>query len=560
MFIVNESKQGFGRDARPSVTQTDERKNRGVSMKIKEIHLDKFKRFTDLTIKGIPQTAKLIVSVGPNGCGKSSLFDAFKTWHLLKGYGNGADNDYCKKDISDQRQSYQLVSIEFYNNIEKWSHEDFRHTFYFRTAYRNSPEITVKSYNEISSPIDRIEPKMMIHNDDTVNDNYQRFVSRIFSNLFSPFNDEMTVKDLRYDLLSKIREPLKRLFPDLLLTEIGFVTNKAEFYFSKGCADRYGYKNLSGGEKAVFDLILDLVIKSEYYQDTVFCIDEPELHIHTSLQARILRELFALVPNQSQLWIATHSFGMLKEARKLKEQYPEEVVFLNFDGYDFDDTVTIEPSECDTVLWNKLLEITLDEYSSYMIPETIVFCEGTTQGKKRKEFDARCFTTIFRSTHPGTMFYSLGSCSEIENKTAIMDFIKKLSPSSNIIRVIDRDDRSEEEIDDLTADGIKVLTRRHLESYLLDDEVLKKWCCSVGQADKVTELLQIKKKAMEESHKRGNPEDDVKSASNDICTRGKKLLGLTKCGNNGDMIMRDTLAKLITPDMKVYQSLESEIF
>ena len=85
----------------------------GTEVKIKGIHLENFKRFTNLSIKGIPQTAKLIVLVGPNGCGKSSLFDAFKAWHINKGYSNVADNDYCKKDILDQRQSYQLVNIEF---------------------------------------------------------------------------------------------------------------------------------------------------------------------------------------------------------------------------------------------------------------------------------------------------------------------------------------------------------------------------------------------------------------------------------------------------------------
>ena len=81
-------------------------------MRIKRIHLENFKRFTDLTIEGIPETAKLVVLIGPNGCGKSSLFDSFKTWHLIKGYSNGVDNDYCKKDKNDIRQGFELVSIE----------------------------------------------------------------------------------------------------------------------------------------------------------------------------------------------------------------------------------------------------------------------------------------------------------------------------------------------------------------------------------------------------------------------------------------------------------------
>ena len=38
----------------------------------------KFKRFVDLTIRDMSPDAKLIVLLGPNGCGKSSLFDAFQ--------------------------------------------------------------------------------------------------------------------------------------------------------------------------------------------------------------------------------------------------------------------------------------------------------------------------------------------------------------------------------------------------------------------------------------------------------------------------------------------------
>ena len=50
-------------------------------MKIKEIKLNKFKRFTDLTITQIPQTAKLVILVGPNGCGKTSVFEGFYHWY-----------------------------------------------------------------------------------------------------------------------------------------------------------------------------------------------------------------------------------------------------------------------------------------------------------------------------------------------------------------------------------------------------------------------------------------------------------------------------------------------
>jgi len=61
----------------------DERRNgkTGGGMKIKRVKLVKFKRFSDLTISEIPATTKLVVLVGSNGCGKSSLFEAFNFWN-----------------------------------------------------------------------------------------------------------------------------------------------------------------------------------------------------------------------------------------------------------------------------------------------------------------------------------------------------------------------------------------------------------------------------------------------------------------------------------------------
>ena len=529
-------------------------------MKIKRIHLEQYKRFTDLTIEEIPSSAKLIVLLGPNGCGKSSLFDAFKTWHLLKAFGNGSSSDYYKKNIEDTRISSDLVKIAFHENTQAYSQQDYRQAFYFRTAYRNSPMVSVTALQTVQSPLTQADRKTMIQNDSTVDDNYQRLISATLLELYKSENDEKTVKSLRDELLGKIREPLHRLFPDLLLTELGPITEKAEFYFDKGIVHRYGYEKLSGGEKAAFDLLLDFVIKNQYYKDTVFCIDEPESHIHTSLQAKLLLELFKLVPSNSQLWIATHSFGMMKEAKRLSEEQPGAVVFLNFDGYDFDEPAIITPTECDSVLWNKMLEITLDDYAPFLSPKTLVFCEGTTKGRKRKDFDARCYTTIFGKMHPEAMFYSLGNCEDVEKAEQIVDFASRLSPQAKIIRLVDRDDRSPEEVRELTEAGVKVLSRRHIESYILDDEILKQWCVSVGKQDKELTLLNIKSDKIADSVGRGNAPDDVKSASNDICTEAKRLLSLTSCGNNGEMIMRDTLAKLFTPDMTVYQELERDIF
>ena len=58
------------------------------------------------------------------------------------------------------------------------------------------------------------------------------------------------------------------VFGDLSLNTItdplGSNQGSGAFYFQKGTVDSYHYKNLSGGEKAAFDLILDLHLKRRF--------------------------------------------------------------------------------------------------------------------------------------------------------------------------------------------------------------------------------------------------------------------------------------------------------
>ena len=47
-------------------------------MRVKKLRLKDFKRFDDLTIDLGETPKKIVALVGPNGCGKSSIFDAFE--------------------------------------------------------------------------------------------------------------------------------------------------------------------------------------------------------------------------------------------------------------------------------------------------------------------------------------------------------------------------------------------------------------------------------------------------------------------------------------------------
>ena len=536
-------------------------------MRIKSVHIKEFKRFTNLTIQNIPETARLVVLVGPNGCGKTSVFEAFNQWYRWRGWGYGTnDISYIVKKILNDNptKSYyntsEFIDIIMHDLKQDVEQSQVKGKFYFRGAYRNDPDFSIANLSRMGNPSEQIQNNLM-QTDAKVSEDYQRLISITMAGVYSKDNDELNVKALREKIIGKIQISLNNIFPDLQLLDIGDPLEDGTFYFKKGIIEKYHYKNLSAGEKSAFDLLLDLIIKQEYYPNSIFCIDEPESHMHTSLQEKVLEELYNNIPNQSQLWIATHSIGMLKKARELNEQTPGSVVFLDFDGKDFDSEVIIEPSEINKPIWNKFLDLAFDDFAGLIAPRTIVFCEGTQQGRKNKKFDQEVYSKIFQQEMPDVAFVSIGSCSDIEDPNNVsMRIIKEVLINSNIIKLVDRDDKSDEQVEECSKKDIHVLKRRHLECYLFDDELIKKLCQIKGLSEKEQECIDMKDKAIQSSISRGNPSDDIKSASGDIYNGLKRILQLKQCGNDVHSFLRDTMAPLITQDTSLYKEIKQCIF
>lgn len=537
-------------------------------MKIKQIELRNFKRFTRLIVENIPETAKLVVLVGPNGSGKTSFMEALNHYYRYIGYNNIGDYHYLRKtgnfnkasDSNWYKEASKLVKIDFYDkNFD--NQEKIKGHFYFRSAYRNEPDFKIDSMHKQKNPTESARLDSLIQNDQTVSANYQRLIAYTISGIFNSKNDTKSVASLREELTGKVGAAIERIFEDLKFSSLGEPLNNGNFYFTKGATENFSYRNLSAGEKSAFDLILDMVVQSNYYPDAVYCIDEPETHMHTKLQGKVLRELFSLIPGQSQLLLATHSIGMLQEAQEIEKENPGTVIFLDFGERDFDTEQVIRPTKIGKAIMDKFYELAFGDFAKLMLPKTIVFCEGNPNGEKRKDFDKTIYSTIFADTHPETLFISGGSCTEIENiEKKSGQIIETLLKNTQVIKVIDRDDRSPQEVSRLIKMGVKVLKMRNLESYMFDDEVIKKLCESVGQPEEYEECLSEKAKAINDSKNRGNASDDYKSASGDIYVALKKRLSLTQCGNSPDSFIRDTLSPLITQDMNVYKRLEEEIF
>jgi predicted ATPase len=533
-------------------------------MRIKKIQALDFKRFTNLTVSDMPESVRLVMLAGPNGTGKSSLFEAMHTWHQNTWRDhNFWDTSYHAKSPTGTRVWQGDIEIEFYGEIPQTRIEK-RKAIYIRSAYRNDSDFNIDRLKRLNTIIEEQRLTRLIDNDASVRRNYERMASQGLEDVYEREDEAVTIGEFRERTIGDVKRALLRLFPELELNSLGNPLSEGTFKFTKGVASGFAFKNLSGGEKAAFDLILDLIVTRREYDNTVFCIDEPEAHMNARLHGELLSVLFDLLPEKCQLWLASHSIGMMRRARDLEAAKPGTVAFLDFEERDFDKPQTLTPVRPNRAFWQRAYAIALDDLASLVAPSRVVVCEGTptaASANRNAQLDSECYNRIFEAEFPETRFLPGGNRSDVESdRLALIQSIQALVSGTEVIRLIDRDDHSPEDIAERLAQGVRVLSRRTVESYLFDDEVLEALCASLDKTEKLSALLAQRRAAIQRSVERGNPVDDIASASGEIYIAAKRLLQITGGGNDARKFMRFTLSPLIKPGMRVYEQLKTDIF
>lgn len=531
-------------------------------MHITSLHYTRFRRFTNLTVSSLPPNTRLVILAGPNGTGKSSVFDGMRVWQG-RFIGQALDPLYHDKaELTGLVPGGHNVDVVFDQPISDV--EVARRAVYIRTAYRHEADFSLGGFGQLPRLLDLPRPHKMIEQETTVSQNYQQLVGQTMASLFDASNDGVYVEKLRGRLIGDVREAMRNVFGDLVLQGFNDPISSGTFFFEKGTTKGWPYKNLSGGEKAAFDLLLDVIVKRAAYTDTVYCIDEPETHLNTRVQGRLLRELLRLIPDPCQLWIASHSIGMMREAWRMHEE-SEPVAFLEFGDKDYDEPVTLQPVTPDRRFWQNMLSVAVGDLADLVAPREVVLVEGkpkTNGHRGNVEFDARCLRTIFGDARPQAGFVSVSGSNDVQSdRLALGGGLQALVPGASVIRLIDRDDRSDQEMATLeTGVGVKVLPQRDLENYLLADELLQKLCDREGKPTVSTGILSEKQRLLTQNIQAGKPADDVKGISGQLYNHLKKTLSLTQAGSTTHAFLSDTMASLVTPDTKVFKELQAAIF
>jgi hypothetical protein len=414
-------------------------------MKIKSLRLQNFKRFTDLTLEGIPEGAKLVLLIGANGSGKSSVFDAFG--FVASNIYAGFDDDvivsssrlkyYSKNDtglairidlMKGHFVSYETSGPFFVRNTH--SAPISSTSFYGRTSFRQVPRLTRTSLGNMKFDIEKDDDRALafIDREERFENDLEHLFGKLLKEFFRSDRDNSRIKR---DVVDPINESLGRIFGGQNGTKLQLLElipplegKTAEINFQKG-ESTFHYNLLSAGEKEVFNILVNLIARREYYQDTVYFFDEIDLHLNTQLQYSFLKEITEnWIPENCQLWTASHSLGFIEYATEY-----EQACIIDFADLNFDKPQVLVPKS-------------KDNFQVFEIAVSKNFIDKAVQGRK-----------IIFSENKNTPFYN---DLNIENTFFFValdknDVFHKMV-NYQLFGLMDRDYLADEEMEDLETE------------------------------------------------------------------------------------------------------------
>lgn len=533
-------------------------------MKVKKVQLKNgYKRFYDLTIDLGDDPKRIIALVGPNGCGKSSVIDGMlfhSNAHGQIGNKGGKDHTYHSMNQTPNF-NYQNVTIEFAEGTYQLIRQEKQKTgkeqtiFSLRSPYRYNSNLKVKQSKATSEiRLNNYGASTSADLDDKMEENYRRLYIKYNKYLH---DTDCTPSQAKAKIIGDLNGSLKNCL-DLEIVSIGNIeANEGTLYFKK--QDHpidFEFNVLSSGEKEVVDILLDLYLRQDEYNDTVFLIDEPELHINTAIQKKLLLEINKLVGSDCQIWVATHSIGFL---RALQDDLKDDCQIIQFKaGVKWaSSTQELKPIRKTLAKWKEIFETALDDLTGLVSPRRIIYCEGKdkpgTNGQE-KGFDANVYNNIFSESYHDTLFISSGGNTELDQRSEIaLAILTKVFSDIDIWVLKDRDVSSGKPNTEndrqvylkTNGDNHRMLKRWEIENYLFDKEVLQKFCTENSLTFNEVEY---------DKYVTDIDNQNLKDETNRI----KNYCGITTSINSEKFKLE--LSELITPDMTVYQELKDCVF
>lgn len=248
-----------------------------------------------------------------------------------------------------------------------------------------------------------------------------------------------------------------------VLPQRDLVVDDAKFYSSfsrNGVGIKYSANQMSDGERAVLYLAAQVLCVPA---NKTMIIDEPEIHLHRSIMNRLWKALEQSRPDCLFIYI-THDTQFAAA-----HSHADKIWIKEYDGKNW---------KLEKLTGNDLPEeLVLDILGSR---KSVLFVEG-----ERSSYDTQLYTELY----PDFLIIPCGSCTQVIARTKAF----RNNPSLHdceVYGIIDRDFRSEYEIEKYKNDHIFTINVAEVENLFIVEELIRLMAAHMGkEPDSIFETI-----------------------------------------------------------------------
>ena len=393
-----------------------------------------------------------VIIIGANGSGKSKLGAWIEEQEKKNVHRVGAQRSLNFNEYITLKSYEQAKNLLFYGNEKEMEDKSPRWNWGKKTTtlladFENVLSALIAMNNNQNNDFIEKCKKCDISNENypkvpkTVIDNFCDIWSKIFPHRKINFRDSKVMAELTRNIEGKEET-------------ISYLGNE-----------------MSDGERVALYLIAQcLCIPS----NKTIIIDEPELHLHRSIMNRLWTEVEKYRKDCLFIYI-THDTQFAANHRQTKKIWVK-----SFDGQFWD--------------WEKVEDSNLPEQLLLDIlgnRKTVLFVEGT-----KDSYDTKIYSEIYKNYY----IVPCGSCNNVITQTKAMNSNKQLH-ELKCYGIIDRDYRSDYEIEAYKKDSIYTLKVAEVENLFLVEELLKIVNKIMGFSTQ-TNIEEVKKYIIDERFKK----------------------------------------------------------
>jgi ABC-type dipeptide/oligopeptide/nickel transport system ATPase component len=364
-----------------------------------------------------------IVLLGANGAGKTRM----SVWI-----------DENNPELSIHRISAQK-SLRMPEYVSPTELEKAKDKFLYGTT--NSDKNWLKTYGKKNNRWGN-EPEIHMLND------YQPLMEFLMTENFEKsieYREKHKEGNQQFDNETKL-EKIKKIWEKVIThRKLQICAGKIEVKSIEGSSDKYNGNAMSDGERAIFHFIAEVVSAQP---NSLIIIDEPENHLHNSILERLWNEIESERQDCVYLYI-THNLDFARTRNNA------QIVWIK--------------NMLDKQTWDFEL-LNSDEFSDDLLLELlgnrqgVLFVEGTPD----KSIDRKLYSRLY----PQYSIMPLEGCASVIQATKSYNKLPMLH-YKDIKGIVDRDRRTEEEINTLLADKIYVPLVAEIENLFLIPQVIE---------------------------------------------------------------------------------------